>query len=396
MKRFYKLILFAFFTVALLIIPAAHAADNGALVSVSIPDGTPIPARTVFTQTWTFKNTGTTTWAPGSSYTLNLVGRDSLGAIPLHTNTSKTFTTLARLYNGTSVAPGAQGTFKMMFIAPQTPGLVSNVFQLNNTSGVFFGPQVAVQINVVANGSTNQYDRARAISYANNYAAFVASDGYFWTNGNVPASWTYFYYGPGAPVPTSVVGDDCAHFVSCCIGRQPAEWGGGLYIPSRTSPTYGEPGAGRLVNTVLIGGCYGEEVSSLEEMEPGDVIGWNWEGDPNINNLDHVTMYTGNGHVASHAASCLNTSATTWYGLGAVHHYIHIFNAPTLNCTLTNKKMIFSWTTNWTGYNIYASTSLATNAHWTKLSLPQTKTGKSYWVTNTISSPNLFYHLSYP
>src|SRR4051812_32853454 len=215
------------FALIALFTTSALAADDATLVSMTVTNGTPVMPRTIFIQSWTFKNTGTTTWPSGSTYTLNLIGTDSLGAIPLHTNTSKTYTTVARL-SGSSVAPGAQGTFKMMFIAPEKFGLVSNVFQLNNASGVFFGPQVAIQINVQAAGSTNQYDRARAISYANNYASVVASDGYFWTNGNVPASWTYFYYGAGTPVPTSVIGDDCAHFVSCCIGREPNQRGGGI------------------------------------------------------------------------------------------------------------------------------------------------------------------------
>jgi hypothetical protein len=393
--RWSSIALFFAFTIFISLGFTTRAADDATLISVSVTNGTPVMPRTIFTQTWTFKNTGTTTWSPGSSYTLNLVGKDSLGAIPLHTNTSKTYTTVAKIYSGTSVAPGAQGTFKMMFIAPEKAGLVSNVFQLNNSSGVFFGPQVTFQINVINAGSTNQYDRAKAVSYANNYAGYVVSDGYFWTNGNVPASWTYFYYGAGTPVPTTVVGDDCAHFVSCCIGRQANEWGGGLFIPSRTSPTYGEPGAGRLVNTVLIGGCYGEEVSSLDEMEPGDVIGWNWSGDTNINNLDHVTLYTGNGHIASHANSCLNTSATTWYGASAIHHYIHIFDAPTLNCSVAANKMIFSWTTNWSSYNLYASSDLSGNT-WTKVTPAPTKSGNLYKVTNSIASPNVFYRLSMP
>ncbi|MGZ4961592.1 MAG: NBR1-Ig-like domain-containing protein [Limisphaerales bacterium] len=397
MKQIHKSFRLALVLLAVLMAGiTARAADDATLVSVSITNGTPVMPRTLFTQSWTFQNTGTTTWPTGSSYTLNLIGTDSLGAIPLHTNTTKTFTTVARISSNTSIAPGAQGTFKMMFIAPEKPGLVSNVFQLNNSSGVFFGPLVAVQINVQTAGSTNQYDRARAVSYANNYAAYVASDGYFWTNGNVPASWSYFYYGAGAPVPTNLIGDDCAHFVSCCIGREANLRGGGIYIPSRTSPTYGEPGAGRLVNTVLIGGCYAKEVSTLNEMEPGDVIGWNWGGDPNIANLDHVTMYTGNGHVASHAASCLNTSATTWYASSAIHHYIHIFDAPTLDCSVASNKMIFSWTTNWAGYNLYSSTNVAAAAAWKKVTTTPTKVGNTYRLTNTLASPNLFYRLSYP
>ena len=72
-----------------------------------------------------------------------------------------------------------------MFIAPEASGSVTDIFQLNSTSSVFFGPQVAVQVNVIKSGSTNQYDRCRAVSYANNYAPYVVRDGYFWTNGSL-------------------------------------------------------------------------------------------------------------------------------------------------------------------------------------------------------------------
>jgi hypothetical protein len=130
-------------------------------------------------------------------------------------------------------------------------------------------------------------------------------------------------------------------------------------------------------------------------MEPGDVIGWNWESDTNIANLDHVTMYTGNGHIASHAASCLNTSATTWYASSAVHHYIHIFDAPTLNCSVTSNKMIFTWTTNWNSYNLYSASSIS-GGPWTKVTPNPTKAGNLYRVTNSIASPNVFYRLSMP
>jgi hypothetical protein len=372
---------FALIVAMLMLSHTAFATDDATLISQSITNGTSIMPRTVFTQTWTFQNTGTTTWSAGSSgYTLNLISVDSLGTLPLSARTtSKTYLPSAKISS-----------------APEKAGFVSNTFQLNSSSSTFFGPQVTVQINVQKAGSTNQYDRAKAVSYANNYAGSVVGDGYFWTNGNVPASWTYFYYGAGAPVPTNVIGDDCAHFVSCCIGRQPAQWGGGIYIPSRTPPSYGEPGATRLVNTVLIGGCYAKEVSTLAEMEPGDVIGWNWEADTNIANLDHVTMYIGNGLIASHAASCLDTSATAWYSSSnARHHYIHIFDAPELGCAVANNKMTFSWTTNWAGYNLYASSSIS-GANWTKVSPTPTKIGNTYFLTNTMTATNLFYRLSYP
>ncbi len=224
----------------------ALAGDNAALISVLVPPGTQIMPRTVFTQTWTFQNTGTTTWSPTyHGYTLNIIGEDSLGAVPLVDKPYVSSYTSASIGSGQSIAPGAQATFTMNFIAPEAAGSYTDTFQLNSSSSVFFGPYVTVQITVLDAGSTNQYDRARAVSYANNYAGYVCSDGYFWTN-----SWPYGAFPPGSPAPKSGLGDDCAHFVSCCIGSEPNLRGGGLQIPSRVPPTYGEPGAAKLSTIV--------------------------------------------------------------------------------------------------------------------------------------------------
>ena len=289
---------------------AFHAAanDNASLMSVTISNGTPIMPRTIFKQTWTVLNTGTKTWTPGQNgYTLNMVGPDTLGAIPTYTNAiTKKYIPSAIIDSGQSIVPGGHASYTMMFIAPETPGMFTDTFQLNGTSN--FGPTVTVQITVPNAGSTNQYDRSKVISYANNYAGYICSDGYFWTNGS-----DYAHFGAGAPVPTAYLGDDCAHFVSSCIGSQSAQRGGGLNIFSRVPPTYGEPGAARLAQNILIGGGYAKEVSSLSEMSPGDVVGWNWEGDTNMADLDHVTLYLGNGLVASHAVSALDVSATTFF-----------------------------------------------------------------------------------
>lgn len=371
----------------------ARAGDGAQLISVSIPAGTQIMPRTIFTQTWTFKNTGTTTWSPGrSGYTLNLIGKDFLGAVPFTPRTSgHSYTVSAAIDSGQSIAPGAQATYSFSFIAPEAAGTYTDTFQPNNANSAFFGPQVTVQIVVPSAGSTSQYDRARAVSYANNYAGYVCSDGYFWTNGS-----NFTNAGALAPVPTYVIGDDCAHFVSCCIGSQANEKGGGLYIPSRATPTYGEPGAGRLVNTVLIGGGWATEVASLSSMLPGDVIGWNWEGNTSIQSLDHVTFYLGNGLLASHAASCLEVSATTYYQTstpGAVCHLIHIFDSPTLVSSTSPGKLVLSWRTNWSGYALYSSSSLAPGATWTKVSKTPVVVGTTNVVTNTISGGATFFRL---
>jgi len=371
--------------------------DDAQLISVSVPAGAQVMPRTVFTQTWTMQNIGTNTWSPGQSgYTLNLIGTDSLGAVRISPNAISTaYRASATIRSGQSVSPGGQATFSMIFIAPETSGSVTDVFQMNSASGAYFGPQVNVQIVVPQAGSTNQYDRARAVSYANNYAGYVVTDGYFWTNGS-----GYGNFGAGTPVPKSPIGDDCAHFVSCCIGHQsPTHRGGGLNIPSRVSPAYGEPGAARLVNTVLIGGGYATEVSSLSDLSPGDLIGWNWEGDSNIQNLDHVVLYVGNGLVAAHAASCLDVSATTWYQSSQPNwrwHLIHIFDAPMLAASKIGNKMVLSWGTNWTGYSLYSATALSAGATWTKVSTTPAVIGKLNFVTNTMAPGATFYRLVMP
>jgi len=371
--------------------------DSAQLISASIPAGTLVMPRTVFVQTWTIQNTGTTTWSPGEEgYTLNLVGADNLGAVPFSaTNTVSTWSVpSATIGSAKSVAPGGQAIFTMSFIAPETPGSISDTFQICNASGIFFGPQVSVQIVIVNAGSTNQYDRAKAVSYANNYARYVCSDGYCWTNGS-----SYGDFGSHAPVPATQLGDDCAHFVSCCIGRQSAQWGGGLYIPSRVPPTYGEPGASRLVNNVLMAPGYATEVFSLSSLSPGDLIGWNWEGDTNIADLDHVCLYLGNGVVAAHSASCLDVPATSWYQDSEPKwewHLIHILDSPVLSAAKSGSKLVLSWGTNWSGYALYSTTSLSSNATWTKVSAAPAMVGALNMMTNTMPRGALFYRLMLP
>jgi hypothetical protein len=351
------------------------AADSAVLISVSVPTNTQVMPGTMFTQTWILQNTGTTTWSPKQSgYTLNLVGKDSLGAVPLFTNDSSTwYIPTAIIGSGKSVAPGAQAAFSMSFIAPEAAGAVTDTFQMFNASGVAFGPKVTVQIVVAQGGSAYPFDRAKAVSYANNYDGYIVSDGYFWTDGS-----DYVYYGANKPVPTNLIGDDCAHFVSCCIGSQANQRGGGLNIPSRVPPTYGEPGAARLVNTVLIAPGYATEVFSLDDMSPGDLIGWNWEGDTNIADLDHVTLYLGNGLTASHAVSALDVSATTFFQDGEpdwVWHLIHIFDPILLQSPQIDSDGVFSFTLAGNTGFLYAIQSSTNLLEWNTLGTVSNATG---------------------
>jgi hypothetical protein len=172
------------------------------------------------------------------------------------------------------------------------------------------------------------YNRTAAVAYANANWNKVVSDGYFWINGS-----TANFYGAGQPVPVNVageasgIGDDCAHYVSSCIGT-PA---GGLTIPSRAG-TYGEPGAARL-DELLVGNSlggygstykYGQLVSSISQLTPGDVIGYDWTGSGggSMSGIDHTVMYVGNNLVDCHATSHLGVNWTL--GGAANYFFVHI------------------------------------------------------------------------
>ena len=289
--------------------------DNAQLISESVPVGTQETAGTAFTEVVTMKNTGTTTWSAGASgYRLNLIGQDYLGAVPSSTNPLLTYYhPYATINGGSSVAPGGTAAFTIYMIAPETTGSFSDAFQMSNASGGSVGPQMNVQISVAQAGPIGQYDRAKAVSYANNYAGYVCSDGEFWSGTSSPT-----YYGAGTAVPTGGLGDDCAHFVSSCIGSEPNQGGGGLAITTRVPPAYGEPGAQRL--EALLESSYAVDEGSIANLSPGDVIEYDW-----ATGGSHVVLYLGNGEIAAHSTSYLDVSATIYPS--ATVHYVHILDA---------------------------------------------------------------------
>src|ERR1700761_3616978 len=124
------------FCLALLIgtFPAVALVDSATLLSNSIPEGTLVMPKTTFTQTWTFQNTGTSTWSPGqTNYTLNIVGKDSLGVLPNFTNThSAWYIPSAIINSGQSIVHGGHASYSLTFIAPETPGAFTDTFQLSN------------------------------------------------------------------------------------------------------------------------------------------------------------------------------------------------------------------------------------------------------------------------
>src|SRR5690349_19504889 len=82
------------------------------------------------------------------------------------------------------------------------------------------------------------YDRTKALSYARKYWTKACSDGYIGIGAapnyrQVPSGTTFVRTMDNEqarlPDGTLIGGlDDCAHFLSCCLGQEPHEPGGGL------------------------------------------------------------------------------------------------------------------------------------------------------------------------
>jgi virginiamycin B lyase len=157
------------------------------------------------------------------------------------------------------------------------------------------------------------YDRVKAYRYAQQFWDEVCSDTYFW---NTPKAYVELDWGT---VITGMTGYDCAHFVSCAIGNR---GGGGLDVPSRVPPAYGEPGAAALGDWLIASGNAVEK-PSVTDLRMGDVINYDWQGD---GHWDHVALYLDCGQVAAHT-TCV-WEADWQLGGAAGYRFIHILTAP--------------------------------------------------------------------
>src|ERR1700690_2031365 len=117
----------------------SNACDNSVYISdVSIPDNTIIDSGQTFTKTWMFQNTGSCAW--DANYTLTFISGDQMSGV----NTSI----------DTSVASGAQAELSVSLTAPSTAGNYTGYWQLANDSGVTFGAEVYVLIDVTEDATT--------------------------------------------------------------------------------------------------------------------------------------------------------------------------------------------------------------------------------------------------
>ena len=168
------------------------------------------------------------------------------------------------------------------------------------------------------------YNRQAAYNYAQIYWDEVCSDGYFWDNPSPPAT--------SLEAGTCVIGRngyDCAHFVSCCIGSEPNQIGGGLNVPSRVPPSYGEPGAAYLGDW-LINENIAIERNSIDDLELGDIINYDWNDD---GHWDHIALYLDNNEVAAHTESVWKEE----WQLGGAYRYrfIHLLPETSLKTVQT-------------------------------------------------------------
>jgi len=154
------------------------------------------------------------------------------------------------------------------------------------------------------------YNHQAAYDYAYKYYNRVCSDEYYWYYDTYPPWW----WPPSQPLP-SEPHFDCAHFVSCCIGSEPHEMGGGLPVPDifPGHPVYGDPSVGRLKDWLLTSG-YGKRKYSVNDLIRGDVIFYRWAGQSWGGGgkflVRHSALYLGDGLISSHDYSRWNRP---WY-----------------------------------------------------------------------------------
>ncbi len=241
------------------------------------------------------------------------------------------------------------------------------------------------------------YNGQAACNYAATYWDEAVSDGYYWINeynsadvvinGDNPV-----YFGGGTSVSTIQTyidnlnnstsggnwwaGDDCAHFVSSCIGAQ----GGGLSVPARPGPPYGYASAPNLVSWLISSG--NGVASSESALQVGDVIGYDWDGNGTI---DHVALYIGNGQIAAHS-SCYwgkpyNSYATDYPNVK--YTFIHILTTtppPSISVTVQPSISGRSFTVDGTQYTTAQTFSWTSgSSHTIATTSPQSgSTGTQY------------------
>jgi hypothetical protein len=175
------------------------------------------------------------------------------------------------------------------------------------------------------------YDRDAAVNYAGWFWNNVCHDGYVATKTTKTG---YAHFKPGTPLSdaNAFPEEDCAHFISCCIGQTNHDWegqdriyhirGGGINLDSPIKrqfgiKVYGETYVPRLVGALLargakiIGRPFMETNArtTLEliskHMRPGDVMAYGKLKDPKHrdDHYEHAVLCVKSTTIACHTYS---------------------------------------------------------------------------------------------
>jgi hypothetical protein len=196
------------------------------------------------------------------------------------------------------------------------------------------------------------YDRKNAILSAMGLWDRVSHDGYVAIGGPAgkrsgpPKVINGVTLAPGLPfseIGTIDQEDDCAHFVSCCLGRTRCKvtvfgndfevLGGGLDIPSPFRPVYGQTHAGRLAGALVSKGAriiqpqfMVKEYEStrkaiLQHLMGGDVLCY--ASHDNHDSYEHSAILLGSTQIACHTKSRIYADYTAVY-----HPWVTLLKLP--------------------------------------------------------------------
>jgi hypothetical protein len=121
-------------------IGSTSGCDSSVYVNdVTIPDGTKMDPSNDFTKTWTVMNNGTCAWT--TSYKLAFVSGVDMGgsAVPL----------------ALDVPVGQQAKISVDLTAPDSVGIYTGYWRLQNPQGQFFGDRISVEIKVTSGSGSD-------------------------------------------------------------------------------------------------------------------------------------------------------------------------------------------------------------------------------------------------
>lgn len=117
--------------------------------------------------------------------------------------------------------------------------------------------------------------------------------------------------------------DDCTHFLSCCVGAEPGEHGGGLHVPGLErlgTPgrvPYGIVGAPTFarflkgVPAVSAIEIDADDTTTIDRARPGDVIAAKVSRGSSFA-YEHFMLYLGDGKIACHTYARCDAGGDGW------------------------------------------------------------------------------------